>query len=140
MQLSDEAKTNLMKVVEKSANILSESIDSSGKLVKENAKELVNEVLIYQGIIDSVFSLIGAAVASVLVKLGLNFLSEAPEELISTGTNLFLTVLLYLVGFGVFIWAASSVQNMIKAKFAPRLFLISYAMDLVKSGSNQNAK
>lgn len=139
MQLSEEAKTNLMKVVEKSANILSESIDSSGKLVKENAKELVSEVLIYEGIVNNIFNLIGATVAGVLVKIGFNFLSTAPVETVSASTNVFLTVVLSIVGFGIFIWGVSSIQDMLKAKLAPRLFLISYAMGLVKSNSDSSS-
>jgi len=127
MGLSKKSKEALNKALEKSANVLVEAIDASGKIVKDNAKELVTEIIIYEGYIDGVFRIIGSLVLMALVTIAFNY--KPSDEYYS-----FVAEFFGIIGGVISVFRfISSIQHIVKVKFAPRLFLVSYAASLLKS-------
>jgi hypothetical protein len=126
MELSKEAQENLSKIASGAAKILSEAVDETTGLVRENAKELVREVVLYHGIVGNAFSVLAALSLAAFTYFGW---THAPE----TGDGRYWAAGACLtLAFGTAIWVLCSVQDAIKAIVAPRLFLIEYAADLLK--------
>jgi hypothetical protein len=134
MELSDQAKTSLNKLLDSTASTLSDAISSTGTLVKENAKELVHEVIVYEGYIDGGMSLLASLIATLMNYCGYAYVAANHNDY----WGLYLIQGLLQIGFMV--WILCSIQSLLKAKFAPRLFLVQYAASLLKKDSNSDKK
>lgn len=140
MELSDGAKTALSKVVESSAAVLADALDSSGKMVKDNVKELAGEVILFKGIIDGGMSMFYSGLCFTIVGKAISFLYNIELEKGDSGARYFIISVLAVVLFFLGMWFCTSILQIIKAKYAPRLFLTEYAVELLKKDSNSSSK
>ncbi len=139
MELSDGAKAALSKVVESSATALADTIDSSGKIVKDNVKELAAEIILFKGYVEYGTGLALSSLILFAIRSGIMFLTDLNiSERTDSGLRYFGIAVLYAIGFGISIWLIDCVVNICKAKFATRLFLVEYASSLLKKESSSS--
>lgn len=130
--LNKTSKAALNKAVEKSANTLAEAIDATGKVVKANAKELAMEVIVFKGYISSGLGLIAALALGYVAYLGITNETDEVHILFQAGG--------VCAAVASLVWAAECIHTILMARFAPRLFLISYAARLLKSPDQEQKK
>ncbi len=130
MQLNDQTKAALNKVVETSANALAQAIDGSVKLTKDNISELAREVIMFQGYINYGLSTFCSSllISACYLTSSWVWLHESDHMREYWGVH----VVAGIVAFIGICWWLDSVSSLLKARFARRMFLLEYAAQLLK--------
>lgn len=128
MFLSEESKIALGQILEQSASSLKETLSSSGAFVKENGKEAIKEIIIYEGYVKQ-----GIGIVSSLGLIWMLYLSLSFRDVWGDHQLPLVYFVMGIVFFGLMAWFISSLLTLLKVVFAPRIFLVSYAASVLKN-------
>lgn len=127
MELSDASKQALNKILETSGNALADAISGATELAKQNVGSLVKEVIFYEGYVEYGVQLVLSLFSLSLITGVTTYIARNHFE-----DHWGLIIPCVILGFIMFMWAICSIQTLLKVRFAPRLFLTTYATDLLK--------
>lgn len=141
MNVSKETKKSLEKVLEKSCDAITGAIDSTGKLIKENAKDIALEVIVFKGLIENVIGMVWTSVVTgVLIKLTFYLNSLVSSENHGNDGYYFGMAACIVGSIILSCLFFCTLTSLLKAKFAPRVFLLEYAADLLKPKESEGKK
>lgn len=127
MKLSEATKKELDLFVRSSMQSLNEGVKGATSLMKKETPKLLHEIVVFEGIVGNLLTAT-LALGFVGVMVGISYFVHTYHS--DDWAWHILTVILGKVGLGV---AAETGYNAIKAKYAPRLFLLNYASNLFSS-------
>lgn len=132
MKLSAETKNEIDKFVRTSFKGIADTIADANTVVRKEMPALAKEIVLYEGVIGSLISAFyGLLIVAVAGGISYYVNKFYPDYWgIHIGTVLMAKVGIGLFGFGVY--------DSVKARFAPRLYLLTYAKNLISSEGSKN--
>lgn len=131
MKVSPEAKKELNKFLKNSLSGLQDVVSDATQFAKKELPEVAKEIIMFNGIVNNLFGVLIAIVIGTLnYKLGAWALSQTSEH----GEWYISLILTVPIAIGCFIAGVSSLQDALKARVAPRLYLLEYTKQLLKDG------
>lgn len=122
MDISEEAKKELNGLLETSFRSLAESI----KDVKAEMPKVAKEIVLYDGVI-------GGLVSAFQCFIGLGIVGAISYYVNKSYPDYWgIHILTALIAMGLLMCLTDVIYGTLKAKFAPRLFLLQYASNLIR--------
>lgn len=132
--LNDEGKKALNQALTTLSNTLLEVTTTGKNFVKENAPEVAKEIILFNGYVKNFLYLAGNLLLLFVVVPSGIYLTLTKVENFSVICWSY--ALLGLLVIGSLSFAIDALVDLLKAVYAPRVYLIEYAKDLLQKDSN----